>query len=119
MDSGSLASSADTTYSHTFETEGTYRYVCTPHEGLGMKGAVVVRPGAPSGDGTAGASQSSTESTASQQTAGGTETAAGERNGADGGGSATGPLGALATVIVMAFLSPLAFAALMRRQTGE
>lgn len=34
--------SADTTFRHRFETEGTYKYVCTPHETLGMKGAVVV-----------------------------------------------------------------------------
>ncbi|GAB7095050.1 hypothetical protein JCM30237_22030 [Halolamina litorea] len=30
------------TFSHTFESEGTFKYVCTPHQSLGMKGAVVV-----------------------------------------------------------------------------
>jgi plastocyanin len=30
------------TYSHAFDTEGTYEYVCTPHEGLGMDGTIVV-----------------------------------------------------------------------------
>ncbi|MGM0604666.1 MAG: halocyanin domain-containing protein [Halobacteriota archaeon] len=30
------------TFEHTFEDEGVYTYVCTPHEALGMKGAVVV-----------------------------------------------------------------------------
>jgi halocyanin-like protein len=30
------------TFSQTFEEPGTVRYVCTPHETLGMKGAVVV-----------------------------------------------------------------------------
>jgi len=30
------------TFEHTFEEAGTYRYVCTPHRSLGMKGAVVV-----------------------------------------------------------------------------
>ncbi|MFW5939686.1 MAG: halocyanin domain-containing protein [Halolamina sp.] len=30
------------TFEHTFEEEGTFRYLCTPHESLGMKGAVVV-----------------------------------------------------------------------------
>jgi halocyanin-like protein len=30
------------TFTHTFEEAGTYLYVCTPHESLGMKGAVVV-----------------------------------------------------------------------------
>ncbi|QGX95071.1 halocyanin domain-containing protein [Haloplanus rallus] len=30
------------TFEHTFEEAGTYRYACTPHRSLGMKGAVVV-----------------------------------------------------------------------------
>lgn len=30
------------TFEHTFETEGVYRYACTPHKAMGMKGAVVV-----------------------------------------------------------------------------
>lgn len=30
------------TFEHTFEESGTYKYVCTPHETMGMKGAVVV-----------------------------------------------------------------------------
>ncbi|WP_121823436.1 halocyanin domain-containing protein [Halostella salina] len=29
-------------HEHTFETPGVYLYYCTPHETLGMKGAVVV-----------------------------------------------------------------------------
>lgn len=30
-------------FSRTFETGGTYRYVCIPHEGAGMVGTVVVK----------------------------------------------------------------------------
>jgi halocyanin-like protein len=30
------------TFSHTFEEAGTVKYTCTPHETVGMKGAVVV-----------------------------------------------------------------------------
>lgn len=30
------------TFEHTFEESGTYTYYCTPHEAVGMKGAVVV-----------------------------------------------------------------------------
>jgi len=30
------------TYSHTFETGGMYTYFCSPHEQLGMKGAIAV-----------------------------------------------------------------------------
>ncbi len=31
------------TFEHTFDEEGVFTYVCTPHEALGMKGAVVVQ----------------------------------------------------------------------------
>ena len=37
-----LTDSSDYTFEHTFEEEGVSTYVCTPHETLGMKGAVVV-----------------------------------------------------------------------------
>jgi len=30
------------TFEHTFSSSGTYRYACTPHRTLGMKGAVIV-----------------------------------------------------------------------------
>ena len=30
------------TFEHTFEEPGIYEYVCTPHEAVGMKGAIVV-----------------------------------------------------------------------------
>jgi halocyanin-like protein len=116
LDSGSLVSEAGTTYSHTFESDGIYKYVCTPHKGLGMKGAVVVRPGTASG-GSQGSE--STATTADGEPSG--ESTAAETTESHGGGgpSPTGPLGAFATVIVMAFFSPLAFAALLRRKTSE
>ncbi len=31
------------TFEHTFEEEGVFEYICTPHEAVGMKGAVVVQ----------------------------------------------------------------------------
>ena len=37
-----LTDEAGHTFEHTFEDEGIYRYFCTPHRGVGMKGAVVV-----------------------------------------------------------------------------
>jgi halocyanin-like protein len=49
FNSGEPDSSADTTFEHTFEETGTYLYVCTPHEAIGMKGAVVVQEGGGSG----------------------------------------------------------------------
>jgi halocyanin-like protein len=37
-----LASEAGYTFEHTFESEGTFKYYCQPHETVGMKGVVVV-----------------------------------------------------------------------------
>jgi halocyanin-like protein len=37
-----LTGSDGTTFSHAFEDAGTYRYACTPHESMGMKGVVLV-----------------------------------------------------------------------------
>jgi halocyanin-like protein len=48
-----LVSEAGHTYSYTFESEGTHRYICVPHETIGMKGAVVVQAGG-SGGGSGG-----------------------------------------------------------------
>ncbi len=41
FDSG-LESEEGFVFTHTFQNTGTYRYVCSPHLALGMKGAVVV-----------------------------------------------------------------------------
>ncbi len=38
-------------YEHTFETEGTYEFHCTPHVGLGMTGTIEVTQDAGSGGG--------------------------------------------------------------------
>lgn len=40
--SSSLKGEAGATFTHTFDTSGTYRYECTPHAGIGMRGAVIV-----------------------------------------------------------------------------
>ncbi|WP_117595502.1 halocyanin domain-containing protein [Haloprofundus halophilus] len=37
-----LYSSGDATFEYTADAPGTYLYFCTPHRGMGMKGAVVV-----------------------------------------------------------------------------
>lgn len=50
-DSGVLSEQGKT-FEQTFETEGVYDYFCTPHEGTGMVGSVVV--GSPSPDGQPG-----------------------------------------------------------------
>ncbi len=38
-------------YEHTFETEGTYEYVCTPHAALGMEGVIEVTENPPENTG--------------------------------------------------------------------
>ncbi|WP_158059235.1 halocyanin domain-containing protein [Halorussus halophilus] len=37
-----MKSEAGYTFSHTFESSGTYKYYCEPHKTMGMKGAIVV-----------------------------------------------------------------------------
>jgi len=91
LDSGSPVSESGTTYSHTFEEYGVYNYVCTPHESLGMKGAVVV--GGPLQGG------------------------AGGEGGADI--ELSGPGWLLGGSVLVAFFSPLLFAAVMRRRYRE
>jgi halocyanin-like protein len=44
------------TFSHAFGSEGVSKYYCTPHEGMGMKGAVVVGEAATGGGGGDGGS---------------------------------------------------------------
>lgn len=40
--SGDPVRPADTTFSHMFDQPGVFRYVCTPHAGIGMRGAIFV-----------------------------------------------------------------------------
>lgn len=54
-----LVGDAGYEFEHTFGNEGVYKYYCSPHEAMGMKGAVVV------GDETSGAG-TGTVSSASQ-----------------------------------------------------
>jgi len=46
------------TFEYTFEETGTYKYACTPHRSMGMKGAVVVSEGDSSGTETAQSEES-------------------------------------------------------------
>ena len=40
--SGEPVSETGHTFEYTFEEEGVYRYICVPHETVGMKGVIVV-----------------------------------------------------------------------------
>jgi len=109
LDSGDPIPDEGTTYEYTFEAEGVYKYLCNPHSGLGMKGAVAVQSGEASQEG-GGGGEGSGEGGEGQEAAEGGEGRTGE---------ASGPLIALVAVIVMAFLSPLIFAAIMRRKARQ
>jgi len=50
LDSGSAVDTTGVEYEHTFEEDGIYKYYCVPHEGLGMKGAIVVGSDYPTQD---------------------------------------------------------------------
>lgn len=40
--SGAIVGRSGHTFSHTFDDPGVYKYYCTPHRSMGMKGAVFV-----------------------------------------------------------------------------
>ena len=46
FDSGGFVNAAGHTFSHTFDDPGVFKYVCTPHQHMGMKGVVFVSLGA-------------------------------------------------------------------------
>jgi halocyanin-like protein len=114
-----LVAEAGHTYSRTVEETGVVRYVCEPHAGVGMKGAVVVGDaanGAPaagdSGDGDASGSGGGTTTPTA------TDRAAGSAGGssASGGGRAEGLTDAALLVgggVVGALVSPVVLGALL------
>lgn len=50
LDSGGPVDTTGVEYEYTFEEDGIYPYVCVPHEGQGMKGAIVVGTDYPTQD---------------------------------------------------------------------
>ncbi len=50
LDSGDAVAEPGVNYSYTFEEDGIYNYYCTPHEGLGMKGSIIVGDDYPTAD---------------------------------------------------------------------
>jgi halocyanin-like protein len=80
--------SAGFTFEHVFEEEGVVKYYCGPHQGLGMKGVVVV--GDPDLGGGAGGGS--------------------DGHGSEGGLVLTPELAAVGGALVLGVLSPIAFA---------
>src|SRR5215217_8062116 len=62
-DSGLLPGRSGQTFSFTFNTPGTYRYFCRPHEAIGMVGTVTVTGGGATTTTTAQPSQPSMPTT--------------------------------------------------------
>lgn len=92
-------STAGETYERTFDSEGTFEYLCEPHVAMGMKGAVVV-------GGSGGKDPSELES----ESSGGESGSSGESGGSGAAGSAVGFTGAtIGTVIFLGLLSPILF----------
>ncbi|SHH03307.1 halocyanin domain-containing protein [Halobaculum gomorrense] len=111
-----LVAEAGHTFEHAFESAGVYRYACTPHKPLGMKGAVVVGDAAVSGssgattDGGATAPATTTAGTTNGSTAGTNGGEGGSGNGGTGsGGVGDAPAWLLLGGGVAAALSPLVF----------
>ncbi|WP_137284407.1 halocyanin domain-containing protein [Halorussus salinisoli] len=96
-----LVSEAGQTFEHTFESEGTYKYFCSPHETLGMKGAVV-----------AGGSGGLDPSELGGGSDGGSDS--GGDHAAEGGdGLPSLEAATIVTAIVMGLLSPVLFGVLL------
>ncbi|WP_135302311.1 halocyanin domain-containing protein [Haloarcula amylovorans] len=71
LDSGSATSSAGVNYEYTFKEDGIYKYYCSPHQGQGMKGAIVVGSDYPTAStGGEGGSESSPQVPSSAKTLG-------------------------------------------------
>ena len=91
------------TFSQTFDSEGVVKYFCMPHRQMGMRAVVVV------GDLPGGASSASGQS-------------GGDSGGGSGGSAISGGdwgIIAVAVSLVAGLLSPLGFAALLRRNGGR
>ncbi|MFC7098924.1 halocyanin domain-containing protein [Halobaculum marinum] len=108
------------TFEHTFEETGVYRYACTPHKAMGMKGAVVVgdaEVGGGGGDGEGGGSSTdsgaSGESTATATDEATNTTAAGGASGSGGSDVGDAPAYLLVGGGIAAAISPLVFGLVM------
>jgi len=104
FDSGTPVEEAGTTFEYTFEGDGLYRYYCTPHKPLGMKAVVIVGTDYPTKEVTVTPSTPAPEDTptATPQPTAGNHTAA----------------QTLLVMLGLGFLSPVAFALLLRWRGG-
>jgi len=94
---------AGETYSRTFESEGTYKYLCVPHQSMGMKGAVVV-------GGSGGLDPSEFEEPASASDSSGGDGGSGDgSSGGTNGRPVSLEAALVVTSVAIAFLSPIVF----------
>ncbi|MFW5963773.1 MAG: halocyanin domain-containing protein [Natronomonas sp.] len=127
-----LAEETGTTYTVTYESDGISTYVCEPHEGQGMKGAVAVGSGegapditegemgmADGDDGDDGGDSGNDGEGGDGENGenGGSDDEGGDgENGGSGGATDTDVLALYGVALVLAFLSPIALIVLMLRQ---
>ena len=115
---------AGTQYELTFESDGISKYVCVPHASSGMKGAVVVGNGEGVPDVTEGETLVGGPEESGEGSSGEGSSDGGDEDGGDGevppalqvDDSVFALFGLSA---VLAFLSPLALVALLRRDDAE
>jgi len=98
-----MYSQAGETYSRTFESEGTYKYLCVPHQSMGMKGVVVV-------GGSGGLDPSKFEKPASASDSSDSNGGSGDDSSGGGNGRPVSLEAALMVAsVAIAFLSPIVF----------
>lgn len=103
-----MLAEAGETFSHSFDSEGTFKYFCQPHKMMGMKGAVVV-------GGSGGKDPSELESASSDGSGGdsGGDSGSSESHGGSDGLEVSFGGATLVTGILMGLLSPLVFGVLL------
>ncbi|MFT4882687.1 MAG: halocyanin-like protein [Natronomonas sp.] len=129
-----LTGEEGTTYEVTYETEGISKYVCEPHRGQGMKGAVAVGSGegvpeVTEGETAVGGSDGGSDGGENGGSDGSDGSDGGSEGGSDGGGSDeeeppafrvdSDILALYGLAAVIAFLSPFGLIFLMYRQRQE
>ncbi len=110
-----LVGDAGHTFEHTFEESGVFKYACTPHKAMGMKGAVVVGDASVGGgSGGGGGSESTATATESATTTANESSGAAAGGGSGGGDGGAGGAGDAPAWMLLgggigAALSPLIF----------
>jgi len=114
-----LVSEAGVNFERTFDSAGVVKYYCTPHQGIGMKGVVVVGD-LPDSGGNGGDGDGSGNGGGGGGNGG---DGGGDGDGGDGGGGLGSAnqtaLQTMVAMIVLGLLSPVLFVVLLRRRQRD